>query len=75
MALRILIACHILAGVTATISGAAAILAPKQPGRHPSRGRTYLVPLVVVVATGTGIALTTWPHFWYLARSVPPPRS
>jgi hypothetical protein len=67
MALRILIACHILAGATATLAGAAAMLAPKRPGPHPRRGRTYLLALTVTLASGTGIAVTTWPRFWHLA--------
>lgn len=67
MALRILVACHILAGLTATLTGVAAMLAPKRRGPHPRRGRTYLGALTVTIATGTGIALTTWPRFWHLA--------
>jgi hypothetical protein len=67
MALRILIGCHILAGLTAALAGAAAMLAPKRPGHHPRRGRTYLIALTIVVATGTTIALTNWAHLWHLA--------
>lgn len=65
--MRVLIACHVLAGLTATLTGAAAMLTPKRPGPHPGRGRIYLLALALTVLTGTGIALATWPRFWYLA--------
>jgi len=62
--LNSVIVVHIAAGQTAVISGAAAMLAPKRPGPHPRRGRTYLVALVVVAVTATGIVIAR-PHAAY----------
>ncbi|MQA13974.1 MAG: DUF2306 domain-containing protein [Pseudonocardiaceae bacterium] len=67
MAVQLLIACHVLAGLTAVVWGAGAMLAPKRRGRHPRRGRAYLVALAVVAATGTTLAATDWQHLWHLA--------
>jgi hypothetical protein len=67
MAIRILIGCHILAGLAATLTGAGAMLAPKRAGPHPRRGRTYLIALTVLVVTGSAIALSDWAHLWHLA--------
>lgn len=56
---------HIAAGLTAVVSGATAMLAPKRPGRHPRGGRVYLAALAAVVATATPIAVAR-PHTAYL---------
>jgi hypothetical protein len=40
---------------------------PKGPGRHPRRGRGYIVALGIVFTTGTVIASTDWSRLWYLA--------
>lgn len=66
-ALRLLIACHIAAGLTAVACGIAAMLARKELGRHTRFGRGYLTALGLTVATGTGIAATDWTHLWHLA--------
>lgn len=65
--MAILIGGHVLAGLTAAVAGATAMLAPKRPGRHPRFGRTYLLALVAVVVTGATIAVTDWTHLWHLA--------
>ncbi|MEU8797322.1 hypothetical protein [Spirillospora sp. NPDC048819] len=65
MLLEAVIVVHIAAGLTAVIAGATAALAPKRPGAHPRGGRTYLLALLVLVATATGIALAR-PHTAYL---------
>lgn len=67
MALQVLIFGHVLLGLTATITGAAAALSPKRPGRHPRRGLLYLAGLTGVALTGTAIATTDWGHLWHLA--------
>lgn len=61
-ALGVVIAVHVVAGLTAVISGAAAMLAPKRAGRHPRRGTLYCAALAVVVSTATVIAVVRWPH-------------
>jgi len=63
--LRVLIVAHIAAGLAAVVFGAGAMLAPKRPGRHPRRGRGYLLALAALVATATGIAIAR-PHTAYL---------
>jgi len=40
--LEVFLIVHIAAGVIAVLTGAAAMLAPKTPGRHPRRGTAYL---------------------------------
>jgi len=65
MLLHVVIGIHIAAGVTAVVSGAAAMLAPKRPGRHPRAGRVYLAALIVLAATAAGIVAAR-PHTWYL---------
>jgi uncharacterized membrane protein len=68
--LTILIGVHIACGLAAVICGATAMLAPKQPGRHPRFGRIYLAALSAAVVSGTGIALTDWTHLWQLLPPV-----
>jgi uncharacterized membrane protein len=63
--LRILIVIHVAAGLTAVVSGAAAMLTRKGPGRHPRRGRTYVCALILVAVTAIGIAIAR-PHTAYL---------
>jgi hypothetical protein len=67
LGMQVLIAGHVLAGLTAVSFGALAMLSPKGPGRHPRRGRRYLIALGIVFATGTVIASTDWRHLWHLA--------
>ena len=63
--LQVLIIAHIAAGLAAVILGAAAMVAPKRPGRHPRRGRGYLLALVAVFVTATGLAVAR-PHTAFL---------
>ena len=42
---------HVVAGLGAVFSGVAAMLSPKQPGRHPTFGLLYYRCLLVVTAT------------------------
>lgn len=65
MLLHIVIGLHIAAGLTAVISGVAAMLAPKRRGPHPRRGTVYLFALAIVFATATAI-VTARPHTAYL---------
>ena len=53
---------HIVAGVTAVISGAMAALSRKQAGRHPHRGTIYYWALSVVFVTALILAVIRWPH-------------
>ncbi|MQA25591.1 MAG: DUF2306 domain-containing protein [Micromonosporaceae bacterium] len=66
MGIRVLIACHVAAGLVAVTCGVVAMLAPKRPGRHPRWGRAYLAALASVVVTGTMLAATDWAHLWHL---------
>jgi uncharacterized membrane protein len=51
---------HILAGLTAVVSGALAATAKKRPGRHPRAGRIYLSALGGVFVTATIMAIIRW---------------
>jgi len=57
---------HIAAGVIAVLTGAAAMLAPKTPGRHPRRGTAYLAALTTLVATAAGLGVLAWPRDTHL---------
>lgn len=65
MLVHIVIGLHIAAGLTAVVSGAAAMLTPKVRGRHPRRGITYLVALIAVFVTAT-LIVAARPHTAYL---------
>ena len=43
-----IVAVHVAAGLTCTVAGIVAMLAPKRSGRHPSAGTVYYWSLVVV---------------------------
>lgn len=58
----LLLAVHILAGLTCVVSGAVAMLSPKRRGRHPRFGEVYYWALAVVFATVTGLAAMHWPQ-------------
>jgi hypothetical protein len=63
--LTAVIAVHIAAGLAALLTGIAAMLVAKRPGRHPRRGRVYLAALATVATTATVIAIAR-PHTAYL---------
>lgn len=63
--LQVVIIAHIAAGLAAVVLGAAAMLAPKRPGRHPRRGRGYLLALAALVTTAIAIAVAR-PHTAFL---------
>ena len=50
-ALLAVLAVHVAAGLGAVITGAVAMLSPKQPGRHPNFGRLYYRCIIVVTIT------------------------
>jgi len=53
---RLLLVCHIAAGLTAVIAGAVAMRAAKSPGRHPGAGIIYYRALILLTATAAGLA-------------------
>lgn len=57
---------HVLAGMTAVVTGAAAALSKKHPGRHPRAGRCYLWALGAVFITAAALAVLRWPHDLHL---------
>lgn len=63
--MEIVIGVHIAAGLTAVVSGVAAMVAPKRRGPHPRRGTVYLAALIVVFGTAIGIVFAR-PHTAYL---------
>jgi uncharacterized membrane protein len=60
------IALHVLSGVLAVISGAAAMLSDKGSRAHRRRGRLYLGALVATCVSGAGLVATRWPRFPHL---------
>lgn len=57
---------HIAAGVITVLAGAAAILTPKTPGRHPRRGTVYLAAFTALVAAAAGLGILAWPRDTHL---------
>ena len=60
------IAVHVVAGLTAVIAGATALLSRKQPGRHPQAGTVYYWVLAVVFVTMSALALSRWSEDYHL---------
>jgi len=60
------LAVHVLAGISAVIFGATAMLSPKRFGRHPWSGRIYYWSLAVVFVSMTILSMMRWAEDWYL---------
>ena len=60
------LAVHVVAGLTAVITGAAAALARKGSPRHIRAGRWYYRAIAAVFATATALAAMRWAQDWYL---------
>ena len=60
------LAVHIVAGLAAVITGAAAALARKGSPRHIRAGRWYYRAITAVFATATALAAMRWAQDWYL---------
>src|SRR5271166_1055906 len=61
-----ILAIHVLAGLTAVITGAAAALARKGSRRHIRAGRWYYRAITTVFATAAGLAAMRWAQDYYL---------
>ena len=62
----LLVLVHVPAGALAVASGAAAMLARKGGRTHRGAGRVYLTALAITCLSGSGLAITRWPHFAHL---------
>src|SRR5215467_14530953 len=60
------LAVHVLAGLTAVVTGAAAALVRKGSPRHIRAGRWYYRAITVVFATATVLAAMRWRQDYYL---------
>jgi hypothetical protein len=60
------LAVHVLAGLTAIVSGAIASLTHKGSRRHIRAGRCYYLAVSVVFATATALASMRWRQDYYL---------
>jgi hypothetical protein len=60
------LAVHVLAGLACVLTGLAAMLAPKGPGRHARCGTLYYRGLVIVWVTMAGLAAVRWPEDYHL---------
>jgi|SRR6516165_4815726 hypothetical protein len=56
-----IVAVHVAAGLTCTIAGIVAMIAPKRGGRHPSAGTVYYWGLVVVFLSMAALSILRWP--------------
>ena len=61
-----ILAVHVIAGLTAVITGAIAALARKGSPRHIRAGRWYYVAITAVFATAAGLAVMRWSQDYYL---------
>ena len=55
-----ILAVHVIAGLTAVITGAIAALARKGSPRHIRAGRWYYWAITAVFATAAGLAVMRW---------------
>jgi ABC-type nickel/cobalt efflux system permease component RcnA len=60
------LAVHVIAGLVAVITGAAAALVRKGSPRHVRAGRWYYRAITVVFLTATALAAMRWRQDWYL---------
>ncbi len=60
------LAVHVIAGLTAVVSGAVAALTRKGSRRHVRAGRWYYRAISVVFATATALAVMRWRQDYYL---------
>jgi hypothetical protein len=60
------LAIHVIAGLTAVITGAIAALARKGSPRHIRAGRWFYRAITVVFATAIGLAIMRWAQDYYL---------
>lgn len=56
-----LLGIHVIAALTAIVSGLRAMLVPKTDRRHPVAGRIYGLALVAVFLTACGMSAFRWP--------------
>lgn len=61
-----ILAVHVIAGLAAVVTGAAAALTRKGSSRHIKAGRWYYRAICVVFATATGLAAMRWAQDYYL---------
>ena len=57
---------HFAIALICLVAGAAAMLSPKAPGRHPIFGTMYYWCLAVVFASATALAITRWKEDYHL---------
>jgi hypothetical protein len=60
------LAVHVLAGLTAVVTGAVAALSRKGGRRHIWAGRCFYGAITVVFATATALSIMRWRHDYYL---------
>jgi hypothetical protein len=56
-----IVAVHVIAGLSCTLTGIVAMLAPKRRGRHPTAGTIYYWSLVVVFLSMAALSVLRWP--------------
>jgi hypothetical protein len=56
-----IVAVHVTAGLSCTVAGIVAMLAPKRSGRHPFAGTVYYWSLLVVFLSMAALSILRWP--------------
>ena len=62
------LAAHVLAGLTAVVTGAVAALVRKGSPRHIRAGRWYYLAITVVFVTATVLAALRWRQDYYVCE-------
>ena len=62
----VVVGIHVLAGLTAVITGIGAMLSDKGPGRHPSFGLWYYRSVVLTSITMAVLSVMRWAHDYHL---------
>ena len=60
------LAVHVIAGLTAVVTGAIAAVARKGSGRHIRSGRWFYGAITVIFATATALSVMRWRQDYYL---------
>jgi hypothetical protein len=60
------LAVHVVAGITCVVTGIAAMLSEKRPGRHPRFGTAYYRSLALVFTTATILSALRWAEDYHL---------
>ncbi|MFZ1907303.1 MAG: hypothetical protein WAU56_18130 [Steroidobacteraceae bacterium] len=61
-----IVAAHVLLGIVAVVSGVAAMLCTKAPGRHPRFGTAYYWSITAIFISATVLSIMRWAEDYHL---------